>query len=82
MNATYAKAKGRGADAVADEKPAARSPSRPLSDAERERVAQNYALVKTHLPEVVPLIKALHEAGLIDGLRAIDKVAVFHGKEP
>lgn len=79
---TYAKEKGRGNASAADEKPEARRPSRPLSEHERERVAQNYALVKTHLPEIVPFVKELHEAGLIDGLRAIDKVQVFNGKEP
>lgn len=74
----YAQATGAAVQAT---KPTAR-PLPPLTEAERVRVAKNYAQVKTHLPELIPLIKELHEAGLIDGLRSIRRVELIQkGKE-
>lgn len=54
-----------------------RQPLRPLNDAELATVAQNKALVCTHMPEMVPIIKELHECGLIDGWRSVVKVVVL-----
>lgn len=67
--ASYARAKGREVAAPAPVRAVAEL--RPLSERERELVAENYALVKTHLPEIVPLVKELHDAGMVDGLRCI-----------
>jgi hypothetical protein len=77
--ATYAAAKGRAVPLPTARKPTAA----PIAnEAERERIAGNYALVKEHLPEIVPFIKELHAVGLIDGLRAIQNVQIIQGKEP
>ena len=78
--ATYAAAKGR---AVPLPTARSRTTAAPIAnEAERERIAGNYALVKEHLPEIVPFIKELHAVGLIDGLRAIQNVQIIQGKEP
>jgi hypothetical protein len=37
----------------------------------REQVAHNVAEVRRLMPELVPEIKALHDAGLIDGWRDV-----------
>lgn len=65
----YAKATGR-ARTVA---PVALAPreARSLSESEVDLVAKNRAFVIEHIPEIVPLIKALHAEGLIDGWRAV-----------
>lgn len=55
----------------------ARAAVRPLSEAEQAQVAGRVALVKEHLPEVMPLIRELHELGLVEGLRCISEVMVF-----
>ena len=44
---------------------------KPLPEAERERISANVAAVKALMPGLVPEIKALHEAGLIDGWRSV-----------
>ncbi|MBI5920273.1 MAG: hypothetical protein HY847_01340 [Betaproteobacteria bacterium] len=44
---------------------------RVLTDTENARVAHNRSQVKALMPELVPEIKALHEAGLIDGWRSV-----------
>lgn len=73
--ATYAAAKGR---AVPLPTVRNRPTVAPIaSEAERERIAGNFALVKQHLPELAPFIKELHAVGLIDGLRAINRVEVL-----
>ena len=51
-----------------------RSVLRQLNPAEQARVASSKALIYEHLPELVPLIKELHEAGLIDGWRSVGKI--------
>ena len=43
----------------------------PLNQSERERIAAQNAKVKRLMPEMVPIIKDLHEAGLIDGWRSV-----------
>jgi hypothetical protein len=45
-----------------------------LNPAEQARVAANKALVCEHMPEMVPIIRELHEAGMIDGWRSVGKV--------
>lgn len=47
----------------------------------REQVAVNVAKVKALMPEMVPEIKALHEAGLIDGWRNVTYIGP-HRPEP
>ena len=49
---------------------------RPPTAAEQERAAANRALVREHLPEVLPFIKELHELGMIDGWRNVEEVTV------
>lgn len=62
---------------------AERRPSRALSEAEQAVVAGNRAAVHAHLPELVPFIKELHEAGMIDGWRGVSEVKLLkkEGKE-
>lgn len=45
-----------------------------LSEVERARVAHNVSQVKALMPDLVPVIKDLHEAGLIDGWRNVEYV--------
>lgn len=47
----------------------------------REQIAANVAEVKRLMPDLVPQIKALHEAGLIDGWRDVTYVGP-HRPEP
>jgi hypothetical protein len=42
-----------------------------MNDAERTRIANNIALVKSLMPEMAPIIKELHEVGLIEGWRNV-----------
>lgn len=49
---------------------------KPLSDIDQARVVRNRRLVLEHMPEFVPEIKAMAEAGLIDGWRSV-KVQIF-----
>lgn len=59
-----------------------RRPLRTLSVAEQAKVAENRAAVHEHLPEMLPFIKELHEAGMIDGWRSVVKVELFkEGKD-
>lgn len=57
-------------------------PGASLTDAERQRIASNVAEVKRLMPELVPTIKALHEAGLIDGWRSVRQVGAELAPEP
>ena len=75
MTATYAQAKGRELQPETAKLP-------PLSDDQRAVVAGRYGLIKEHMPEIVPLIRELHDVGLIDGLRAIASVELINGEEP
>lgn len=78
---SYASIKGRSAPQAASTP--SRRPAAPITEAESQRIRENIATVKAHLPEVVPLIKELHDAGLIDGWRAVQNVQIFteHEKE-
>ena len=51
-------------------------PLRDLKPDEQAQVARNKASVYAHLPEAVPFIKELHEAGMIDGWRGVVSVDV------
>lgn len=52
-------------------------PLRALSAAEQAKVAENRAAVHKYMPEMLPFIKELHEAGLIDGWRSVVKVELI-----
>lgn len=54
-----------------------RKPLRDLKPEEQAKVARNKASVYAHLPEVVPFIKELHEAGMIDGWRGVGSVELL-----
>jgi hypothetical protein len=56
--------------------PPVKRPLKVLSAAESERVAENKAVVLKHMPELVPVIKELHEVGLIDGWRSVGAVVI------
>lgn len=56
-------------------------PLRELNPAEQARVARNKAAVYAHLPEMVPFIKELHEAGMIDGWRGVGEVTLLREVE-
>jgi len=47
-----------------------------LNPAQTAQVARNKALVCEHMPELVPFIKELHEAGMIDGWRGVGEVVL------
>lgn len=70
---SYRQDRGR---ALVKSNPAPR-PLRALSAAEQEKVAENRAAVHKYLPEMLPFIKELHEAGLIDGWRSVVKVELL-----
>lgn len=65
------------ANSTASVRPAAGAPAAtrkvlpPVSVAERERIVQTIATIKEKSPELLALIKGLHEHGLIDGWRAV-----------
>jgi len=50
------------------------TPAKPLTDKAQARAAEMRAAVLETIPEAVPLIRALHQAGLIDGWRAVTYV--------
>lgn len=54
----------------------------PLSAEQHERVAANAAEVKRLMPELVPTIRALHAAGMIDGWRSVRQIGAELAKEP
>lgn len=47
---------------------------RPLTDAQLDRAREHAARVKALMPEIVPEIKMLVEAGLIDGWRNVEYI--------
>ncbi len=55
---------------------------KPLNEKERARVAANVAQVKALMPELVPEIKALHEAGLIEGWRNVAYIGPHRPRPP
>jgi hypothetical protein len=50
------------------------TPARPLTAEAHARAAAMRAAVLETIPDAVPLIHALHQAGLIDGWRAVTYV--------
>lgn len=54
--------------------PPVKKPLRQLNPEEQARVARNKASVCIHMPDMVPFIKELHEAGMIDGWRGVGEV--------
>lgn len=70
MNA-YASIKGRASTPAP--KLTHRQPPPALESDDASRVEANRQFVREHMPELVPTIRALYEAGLIDGWRAITK---------
>lgn len=55
--------------------------SHPLTDGDRERIAQNKQLVEQHLPELVPFIKELYAKGAVEGWRCVQHVALLEQPE-
>ncbi len=43
----------------------------PLSDRERKRIRETVDIVKTEMPDMVPIIKSLVDGGLIHGWRNV-----------
>jgi hypothetical protein len=58
-----------------------RRPLAPLSAREQEIVGRRRDLVLQHMPELVPEIKALVDAGMIDGWRNVTRIEVFETGE-
>ena len=56
-----------------------RRPPPELTQDEMEGVARNKAAIYTHMPELVPIVKELHECGLINGWRSVGEVVLFDG---
>lgn len=77
MSATYAGVKGKTAAtvAVATARPAAK----PLTEAERARIARTKAFIEEHLPEAVDVVKDFYAAGLIDGWRSVTNARLIEG---
>ena len=75
----YASIKGRAAT-PAPETPR-RKPPPALQDVDAARVEDNRRFVLEHMPELVPLIRALYAEGLIDGWRAVRNCTLKESKE-
>lgn len=58
-----------------------RRPLAPLSAAEQEIIGRRRELVHQLMPEIVPEIKALVDAGFIDGWRNVTRIEVFETGE-
>jgi hypothetical protein len=57
--------------ARAEVRPVAPKVLPPLTQAEHARIKETVAIIKDQAPEIIPLIKGLHELGMIDGWRAV-----------
>jgi len=79
----YARASGRESAPHPSPLPASgerkvpRKPLRALTEREKSIIARRRELVHEHMPEVVPQIRALVEAGLIDGWRNVGRIEIF-----
>ena len=53
-------------------------------DPERDRdlILANRARIHAELPEAVPFIKAMVDAGMLEGWRSVSRVAKFHERPP
>lgn len=74
---SYASVKGKAPIPVT--LPKRSTPLPELSDEEMEAVADRVRLVKRVMPEAFEFMKALHEEGLVDGMRCLSSVTVFEG---
>lgn len=74
---SYATAKGR---FPAAEQPVRQAAVKELTDEQMAEVAGRVRLVKEHIPEAWDFVKALHAEGLVDGMRCVESVTVFEGK--
>lgn len=72
---TYAQARGK--PVKASEAPARPRKPKTLTSAEQARAEEMAALHKQHLPEFNPMLKEMHELGLIDGWRSIVSIEVI-----
>ena len=77
----YARATGGNLQALPDAPVIKKRPLRELSQREMELIARRRELVIEHMPELVPEIKALVDAGLIDGWRNVQRIEVFETGE-
>jgi hypothetical protein len=83
----YARARGvalqenTDAEALAGNNIRKRRPLAPLSAREQEIIGRRRELVLQHMPELVPEIKALVDAGMIDGWRNVTRIEVFETGE-
>jgi hypothetical protein len=50
-----------------------------LSPKQQQTVERRKAAVYQHMPELVPIIRELHQAGMIDGWRGVGEVVLFNG---
>lgn len=73
----YARARGKEVKQPAPQIEVKRCPPLPLSEDEAAAVAEKRKLVLQHMPEMVPMIKDLVDAGLIDGWRNVRQVTVL-----
>jgi len=77
----YAKARGHRADFHPTTKEPEKRKARALTEEEKSQIAERRAMVHSHLPELVPFIKELHERGAVDGWRCVRKVEIFTSPE-
>lgn len=79
MSATYAGAKGK--SVLAGNLASTVATAAELSDEEKTAIAGRVRLVKQHIPEAFEFMKALHAAGMVDGMRCLASVTVFEGND-
>lgn len=80
--ADYAKARGVSLEPARGVQPSCWKRTAPEIDiTEHTRIRANVDAVKKHLPEFWLVIKELHAAGMIDGLRNITRVDLINQKE-
>lgn len=52
-------------------------PKPPLTEEQVARIAENRALIHSHAPEMLPMIKKMADLGMIEGWRNVDEVIVL-----
>lgn len=77
---SYAAIKGQTIKSAPVASDTATVPSSELSDEEIQRIAENKAFVREHMPELGDFIKALHAAGLIRGWRDVQNCKLINEK--
>ena len=78
---SYAAIKGQTIKSAPVASDTATVPVSELSDEKIQRIAENKAFVREHMPELVGFIKALHAAGLIDGWRSVKSCRTLRNEE-